>query len=435
MADANLGLNPVSDKFMVQSREVVLTGVGVVSPIGIGNDAFWTSLEQGRSGVRRLPAFQNLGLPTEIGAEITDFDPKLYVQPRKSLKVMCREIQTAFAASTLALTDAAFDSSTVDPDRYGVVLGSEMFYGPVDEFETVYRACINDGEFHRERWGQAAMKEMFPLWMLKYLPNMAACHIGIAQDARGPNNSIVMWEVSALLAFWEAASYIRRGWADVMITGGSGSRLHLGQMLYRGFDNVSRRNHDPEGAPRPFDADRDGIVHGEGAAVFVLESREHAEARGARIRARVLGHGSSIGTRERNRESFQKAIERSITAALRDAQMTPQDIEFIKAHGSGAADDVAEAQALAAIFGDTPVTAPSSYFGLLGAGGGAVELAAAVLALEKGQAPRTRNYERPDPECPVNVIHREPLPLRRKTVIALSQTATQQTAAAILAAP
>ncbi len=420
---------------MVQSREVVLTGVGVVSPIGIGNDAFWTSLEQGRSGVRTLPALQNLGLPTEFGAEITDFDPKLYVQPRKSLKVMCREIQTAFAASTLALADSSLDRGGVDPDRYGVVLGSEMFYGPIEEFESVYRACINEGEFHRERWGQAAMKEMFPLWMLKYLPNMAACHIGIAQDARGPNNSIVMWEVSSLLALWEAASYIRRGWADVMIAGGSGSRLHLGQMLYRGFDDVSRRNDDPAGAPRPFDADRDGVVHGEGAALFVLESREHADARGARVRARVLGHGSSIGTRERDQASFQKAIERSIAAALRDARMEPRDIEYVKAHGAGTINDVAEAQAIATVFGDTPVTAPSSHFGLLGAGGGAVELAAAILSLEKGEAPRTRNYHRPDPACPVNVIHREPLPLRRKTVMALSQTTTQQTAATILAAP
>jgi 3-oxoacyl-[acyl-carrier-protein] synthase II len=420
---------------MAQAREVVLTGVGVVSPIGIGNDAFWTSLQQGRSGVRIISALQGLGLPMEFGAEIPDFDAKLYVQPRKSLKVMCREIQTAFAASTLALEDAAVDRATVDPDRYGLVLGTEMFYGPVDELNDVYRACMNDGHFKQERWGQAAMKEMFPLWMLKYLPNMAACHIGIAQDARGPNNTIVMWEVSALLALWEATSIIRRGWADVMIAGGAGTRLHLGQMLYRGFDAVSRRNDDPPAAARPFDADRDGMVYGEGAAMFILESREHAQARGARVRARVLGHGSSIATREKDSASFQKAIERAIAAALREAELAPEDIEFVKAHGvSTRADDTVEARAIAAAVGRTPVTAPSSYFGHLGAGGGAVELAAAVLALEKGEAPRTLNYQRPDPECPVNVIHREPLPLRRKTVLALNQASTHQAAATVLAA-
>jgi 3-oxoacyl-[acyl-carrier-protein] synthase II len=421
---------------MVQEREVVLTGVGVVSPIGIGNDAFWNSLQEGRSGVRKLESLQGLGLPIDFGAEIQDFDPKLYVQPRKSLKVMCREIQTAFAASTLALEDAALDRAKIDPDRFGVVLGTEMFYGPVEELQDVYRACMNEGHFRQQRWGQAAMKEMFPLWMLKYLPNMAACHIGIAQDARGPNNTIVMWEVSALLALWEACSIIRRGWADVMIAGAAGTRLHLGQMLYRGFDKVSRRVNDPSRAPRPFDADRDGIVYGEGAALFLLETREHAEARGARIRARVLGHGNSIATREHDGTSFQQAIERSITAALRDAQMTRGDIELVKAHGAGdVQDDVAEARAIAATLGQTPVTAPSSFFGILGAGGGAVELAAAVLALEKGVAPITLNYQRPDPACPVNVVHREPLPLERKTVLALSQASTHQAAATILAAP
>jgi 3-oxoacyl-[acyl-carrier-protein] synthase II len=372
----------------------------------------------------------------DFGADIQEFDPKLYVQPRKSLKVMCREIQTAFAASTLALEDAAFDRAAVDPDRFGVVLGTEMFYGPVDELQDVYRACINEGHFRQPRWGQAAMKEMFPLWMLKYLPNMAACHIGIAQDARGPNNTIVMWEVSALLALWEACSLIRRGWADVMIAGAAGTRLHLGQMLYRGFDKVSRRNDDPAGAARPFEADRDGIVYGEGAALFLLETREHAAARGARIRARLLGHGNSIATREHDGTSFQQAIERSIAAALRDAQMTPGDIELVKAHGaSDVKDDVSEARAIAAVLGQTPVTAPASYFGILGAGGGAVELAAAVLALEKGEAPITLNYARPDSACPVNVIHREPLPLSRKTVLALSQASTHQAAATILAAP
>ena len=421
---------------MGHAREVVLTGVGVVSPIGIGNDPFWSSLCEGRSGVRTLPHFQGLGLPFDFGAEIADFDPKQYVQPRKSLKVMCREIQTAFAASTLALEDAALDRGRIDPDRYGVVLGTEMFYGPIDEMRDVYQACIREGRFDRGRWGQTAMKEMFPLWMLKYLPNMAACHVGIAQDARGPNNTILMYEVSALLAVAEAASVIRRGWADVMLTGGAGTRLHLGQMLYRGFDRVSKRDGDPAAACRPFDAERDGVVHGEGAALFLLESREHAEARGARIRARVLGHGNSAAAPCKNGSRRQRAIENSITAALRSAELSPRDIEFIKAHGANTReDDAVEAQAVAHIMGDTPVTAPSSYFGLLGAGGGAVELAAAVLALEKGEAPRTLNYEHPDPACPVNVIHREPLLLRRGTVLALSQAETHQAAAAVLAAP
>ncbi len=279
---------------MADSVEVVITGVGVVSPIGIGKDAYWKSMLAGRSGVGPLTLPPGSDLPVRFGGEVKDFDGKHFVKPRKSLKVMCREIQIGYAAAVLALHDAGVSAGKVDPDRFGVVLGSEMFYCDLEELADAYRKCVFDGQLHPEMWGAGAMSDLYPLWMLKYLPNMVACHIAITEDARGPNNTITLDEVSSLLALVESVCYIQRGAADVMVAGGQGSRINLTRILYRGDVYWSHRNEEPHRACRPFDAHRDGGVIGEGAGAFILESRRHAEARGANILARVLGFGRSF---------------------------------------------------------------------------------------------------------------------------------------------
>ena len=189
---------------MPQSREVVITGLGAVCPLGVGREAVWASLLAGRSGVRPIVEFVGKNLPFRYAGLIEGFEPKEYVQPRKTLKVMSSEIQAAYSAAMLALQDAGLAKDAVTPERLGVVLGSEMLYGELSELADTYRNCIVDGVFHHELWAEQVMKNLFPLWMLKYLPNMAACHIGIAIDARGPNNSIVEGGVSSLLAFLEA---------------------------------------------------------------------------------------------------------------------------------------------------------------------------------------------------------------------------------------
>jgi 3-oxoacyl-[acyl-carrier-protein] synthase II len=176
---------------MAPEREVVITGVGVVSPIGIGREAFWNALCEQRSGVGPIQAFDASRMPVSFGAELRDFDPKLYVKPRKALKVMCRELQTAFSAAALAVEDAAFDASRAVPERIGTIFGSEMLYGDVHDVVDQYRACMIDGQFAFEHWGSQFPLRMNPLWLLKNLPNMAACHVAIALDARGPNNTIV----------------------------------------------------------------------------------------------------------------------------------------------------------------------------------------------------------------------------------------------------
>ncbi len=415
------------------ARDVVITGVGVVSPIGIGRDAFWGSLRAGRSGVRTIEAFVRSGMPIPFGGEIPDFDGKQYVTPRKSLKVMCREIQTGFAAARLACQDARLESPAVDPERWGVVLGADMFYGdPLETLDT-YRACIREGKFDFTLYGPSAMSSIFPLWMLKYLPNMPACHIGISLDARGPTNSITLGEVSSLVAIIEACRVIERGAADVMVAGGTGSRLAPVNYLFRDCRPFSHRADNPAAASRPFDATRDGMVNGEGAAVFILENRAHAEARRATILARVLGYSNTCEPRPASVPPRGAAIRASIAGALRRARLTPGDLGHVNAHGlSDCEHDVVEAQAIRESLDDVPVTAPKSFFGNLGAAGGATEMAASVLALGHGLIPATLNYDRPDPRCPVNVVCSSPAPLGKPTALVLSQASYGQAVAVLI---
>jgi 3-oxoacyl-[acyl-carrier-protein] synthase II len=421
---------------MALAREVVITGVGVVSPIGVGKQAFWTSLAEGRSGVRLLPHLVGAGAPVAFGAELTDFEPKQFVQPRKSLKVMCREIQMGYAAAAMAMDDARIAKGSVDPDRLGVTLASDICYCDLEDLVEVCRSCMADGGLQVDRWGERFMSDIYPLWLLRYLPNMAACHIAIANDARGPNNTLSVGDASGLLALIEAATMIERGRADVMLAGGTSGRLHLTSILCRGVRHLSRRADDPPAASRPFDALRDGAVNGEGAAVLVLESQRHASVRGADVLARVLGYGMSYEPQSRPTSQPRRAIHRSIVSALRSAGLKPSDIGHVNAHGlSTIEDDPVEAQAIRDCLGDTPVTAPKSLFGNSGAGGGAVETAASVLSFQTSEVPATRNYEHPDPACPVNVIRGQALRVEPRTAIALNQSATGQAAAIVLGAP
>ena len=284
-------------------REVVITGIGVVSPIGIGVDAFHAALLEGRSGVRPITLFDASEFPVRIGAEVVDFDPKEYVRPRKSLKVMSRDIQFGFAAADMALTSAGVQAGKLDPDRFGVVFGAEMIYCDLSELESMYRRCMIEGKLNFDLWGEVMASEMYPLWLLRNLPNMVACHIAIVHDARGPNNTIGQSDVSSLSAFFEAVRVIERDAADVMIAGAVGARVNPTSMSYRGDNDLSHRNDDPAHASRPFDAQRDGLVHGEGAAAFILESRQHAQRRGAPIlrASQVMPAGMKRALKNRRR--------------------------------------------------------------------------------------------------------------------------------------
>jgi 3-oxoacyl-[acyl-carrier-protein] synthase II len=428
---------------MTAKVDIVVTGVGAVSPIGIGRTPFWDALREGRSGIARLASFDDPALPPAIGGAVVDFDPKQYVRPRKSLKVMSRDIQLAFAAADLACIDAGLREQPIDPERLGVVFGAAMIPGELEEMSGAYRSCIADGRMDARRWGPAAMAELFPLWMLKYLPNMPACHVGIAQDARGPNNSITMGDVSSLSALAEAVRILERGQADALIVGGVGVRLHPVVWARSDVRRFSRRGDNPAAASRPFDAKRDGFVNGEGAGAVLLETRCRAETRGAAIFARVVGCAatfapgclqpahSSVTIGRRN-----DAICRALAGALRDAGLTATQVGCVVAHGtSDVNDDRFEAQAIRSVLGDVPVTAPKSNFGYLGAGSGALETAVAVLALQHGLVPPTLNYENPDPQCPVNVVCGPPRPLDHPAAVVLSHSPFGQAVAVVLAGP
>jgi 3-oxoacyl-[acyl-carrier-protein] synthase II len=418
---------------------VVITGLGVVSPVGVGKDAYWRNLMGGRSGIGFLKAFPSQQLPCRLAAEIEDFNPLNFLRQKKLLKVMSRDIQLGVGAAALAMQDAALNRGDFDPDRLGVVFGAGRMSSTPQELAEAAAYCARDDSFNFDLFGEDCMDQICPLWLLPQLPNMPACHVAIEHDARGPNNTITSREASALLALSEAVSVIQRGIADWMIVGACGSDVHpvdIARLTL--FENLSRRD-DPQRACRPFDIDRDGCILGEGAAAFLVENYQVAQRRGADVYAEVLGVAAGCDGSGRQNGAAGMGLAHSIASALRKAGLQPDEIGHINAHGkSTKRDDLVEARAYHRALGTAaetiPVTALKSYFGTFDAGAGAVELAGSVLALRHGVVPFTLNYETPDPLCRLNVIHQEPLPLRNLTALSVNRTAVGQSVAAVIRA-
>lgn len=405
--------------------EVAITGIGIVSPIGVGAEAVLSSLQEGRSGITL--ADEGVG-PWDLRAYIPDeFDPKQFVAARKSLKVMSHETQLGVSAAAMAMQDAGWSSGSLDPARLAVILGTDIMHCPPSELVPTYTNCVKDGEFEFSSWAERAQRELNPLWMLKYLPNMAASHIAIAHDARGPSNSLVLGDVSGLLAIAEGASLITRGWADVVIAGGTGSLRNPTTRMYHGFNHLSRDRSLPLQTPRPFDARRDGTVAGEGAGMVILERRSCAVARGARIYATLAGVGQ--GMIHRPSAEQPEALEHALRKSLSMASWTADSIDHINASGRASiVDDRREALACHRVLPEVPVSAPSSYFGYLGASGGAVELIVSLLMMSKSQRPRTLNSTSAGDDCPIN-LQTEAVASRTNRVVKLSQAWTGQAVA------
>ena len=418
----------------MQAAEVVITGVGVVSPIGIGREAFWEALLAGRCGIGPVTQPNMAGMPPQLVGEVRNFEAKTFVANRKSLKVMSRDAQLGIAASTLACRDAGIVTGKIDPERFGVVLGADQICSPIQESETTYGACIANGRFDFQLWGTKGMAASFPLGFLRVLPNMVASHVSIAQDARGPNNTIHEGEISSLLAVTEAASVIQRGMADVMLAGGASSQMHPLDFVRRlAMGNISPRHEDPAAVVRPFDARRDGYVWSEGAAVLVLESRQHAESRGAKILARVKGWGTAFEAVNSQGRVSGSGLRRAIATALDRASVKTNDLGHVNAHGlSTVRDDAMEAAVLHDMLPETPVTALKGHLGNVGAAGAVMEMAASVLAMEKGCVPAVRNYEHGDPACPLQVIRDQPLVISRADALCLTWMPFGQAAAVVV---
>ena len=419
---------------------VVVTGVGVVSPIGIGNDSFWDSLLHNRTGIDFLQSMPSDGLPSAFGAEVRDFNPVNFLRDKKFVKVMCRDIQLGVASSNLAVTDANVRSGWIDPDRLGVVYGAGRMTCHPSELAAAVNACRTEGGFDPDKWGPEALASIAPLWLLRQLPNMPASHVSIDHNACGPNNTITCRDASALLALSEAVRVIEAGRADAMIVGACSSNIHPVDIAkFHSFEGLSRRTDDPTRACRPFDFERDGTVVGEGAASFVVESYEHAVRRGANIYAEVLGVGAGCDGKGLANESAGLGLVRAMESAIDGAGIRASELGHINAQGkSTQPDDIVEARAYHRVFGDLalkiPVTALKSYVGHFDAGAGAVELAGTLLSLKNGYIPATLNYEIPDPRCRLNVARGEATRLSNRTAITVNRTAMGQSAAAVLRA-
>lgn len=402
------------------SRRVVVTGFGLVSPLGNSPEKLWQALSTGQSGIgplQSIPALPQTALyggeAREFTGAIEDFGPLDKLMGRnikKSLKMMCREIQMGVAVAQLAITHSGLPLADVDRDRVGVLYGSDYMMTLPQDFADGIRSCLNEQrEFDFTKWGDNFKSAIDPLWLLKYLPNLPAAHIAIFNDLHGPNNSLTVREASSNMAIGEAYQTISRGHADVMIAGATGTRIHVSRTVHTVTqEEVAEGGDNPAALSRPFDLHRTGQVVGEGAGAVMLEELEYAKARGAKILGEVIGFGASSATDQYGVGRLDQAVRNVLTQSLRTSGLRAEQVGHIHAHGLGThKSDAAEAQGIRDLFASSPdvsVVAAKSYFGNLGAGSGLVEFIASVLSLQHGRLFRTLNYETPDPQCPVNVV-------------------------------
>jgi 3-oxoacyl-[acyl-carrier-protein] synthase II len=395
-------------------RRVVVTGLGVVAPNGIGKEAFWDACLNGKSGVGPIRSFDASEHPVKIAAEVPDFNvaPFLPVSQRKSMKIMSRAMRFAVGAAGLAVRDSELPWSRLAPERIGVVMGTGMV--PVDLPEltpALVDACDDDGHLQTRRLGQRGAGSLFPLWILKYLPNMVAAHISLAFNAQGPNSTITTACAAGTQAVGEGFRLIARGDADIVLAGGADSRIDpLLILAYTALGALSRSDRPPHEVSRPFDGKRDGFVLGEGAGVLLLEELEHAKKRGATIYAEVLGLGSSFDAYAVTKPDPEaKGAARAITEALREARVDPDDVDYINAHGTSTRlNDQMETIAVKRVFGQgaraLPLSSIKSMVGHLIGAAGAVEAVALSLTLHDKAVPPTINQTQPDPECDLDYV-------------------------------
>lgn len=428
---------------MSEAKRVVVTGAGIISPIGIGRDEFWDGISGMKSGVSKIELLSGSALPGHVAGECKGFTDtsakKQYLRAqRKSIKVMCREIQLGVASAHLALANSDLDMDAIDHERLGVDFGAnQMFSTPDVLSEGVFR-CGNDRKFDFDRWGEDGLPGMEPLWLLKYLPNMPACHIGIHADARGPNNSLTLAEASGNSAMGEAFGIISTGRADMMLAGSTGSRIQPTKCLHAAlWDEMAEYvDADPETWSRPFDSSRRGQIAGEGACTFIFEEEEHAKARGAAIFGSILSSASCCAINTDGIPRTKDALVGAISKALERAGVSPSDIGHINAHGLGGRQtDIDEANAIHEVFGASastvPVTAFKSAVGNSGAACGTLELAASLIGLQHGVVPATLNYAAPDDNCRLNIVHGEPLKTDNKLFVTVNVSAFGQAAALV----
>lgn len=430
------------------ASRVVITGLGVSCPMATGQAELTTALREGRSGIAQIESFPVPALVTPAVGEIRGFDPKNYVIPRlkktlaKSLKYMARDIQLAVAMAQVALQDAGLADGGVDPTRIGLDLGAGIISTDLQELSPAIERSYDKGDkFHYRIWGQEGIKLVQPIWLLKYLPNMLACHISILSDCQGPSNTITEGDASSGLAIGEAFRILQRNRADVMISGGADSKIHpLSYVRAYLLGLITKWRGDTTQASRPFDSQSTGLVLGEGSGIVIMERLLHAESRNARIYGEVIGIGSGSDARMIGDELTGTGVEIALRTALADAGLTAEDksISHIHAHGIGVPMlDRAEASAIGKVFVNRPgirVTSIKGATGNMGAGNGGVEVIANLLAMRDGFIPPTIHCDSPVSEYGLNLVRELNVPVEGDIFISLNLTRYGQASCVIVRA-
>lgn len=391
---------------MITKRRVVITGLGLVTPLGIGVEASWNAALEGRSGIGPITHFDASESSVRIAGEVKDFDAAQYVE-LKEVKKMDRFIHLAMAAATMAMEDSALEITPENAERVGVIVGAGM--GGLPAIEHYHKVYLEKG-----------MRRISPFFIPMLIINLASGNISIKFGAKGPNSSVVTACATGSHSIGDAFRIIQRGEADAMIAGGTESVIT--PLAVGGFavmKALSTRNDEPQKASRPFDMDRDGFVMGEGSGVLVMESLESAKARGAKIYAEIIGYGMSSDAYHITTPAPEgEGALRCMKAAIKDAEIAKEEIDYINAHGTSTKyGDELETAAIKTLFGEHAyklcVSSTKSVTGhLLGAAGG-VEAIFSVLSIYNNIVPPTANLENPDPECDLDYV---PGRARQKTV-------------------
>lgn len=386
-------------------RRVVVTGMGLVTPLGLGIEPFWEGLITGRRVIAPITHFDAREFSTRIAAEVKDFDPTQFME-KKDARRASRFIQFAIAATHMALADAQLQITPENAERIGVLIGSGI--GGVDYMDTQMRVLVQQGP-----------DRLSPFLGAMMIADMASGMVSIHFGVKGPNLCVVTACSTGADALGQAMRTIMYGDADVMIAGGSEAAIvPVGIGAFCAARAMSTRNDDPEHASRPFDAERDGFVMGEGCGVLILESLEHAKARGARIYAELKGYGMSADAYHITQPDPEgDGARRAMLNALKDAGLQPTDIDYINAHGTSTRyNDAKETLAIKRVFGDhaykLAVSSTKSVTGHLLGAAGAVEACTCILAIQHQMLPPTINYEYPDPECDLDYVPNEARPAK-----------------------
>lgn len=429
---------------------VVITGLGAVSPLGLTVSETWAGLCAGRVGIDKITAFDPVGFNCKLAGQVPDYKIQKYVPKtyRKAVKLMSRDIELAVIAANEALVHSGLITKGIDPEnvniapeRMAINLGAGLISCDLVELAPAVAASATDGRFDLHKWGKEGLELVTPLWLLKYLPNMLACHIGIIHDIQGPSNTITCAETSAHLAIAEAAQIIARGGSNIALAGGAEAKVNPMIMIRQCLLKRTTDNDEPASACRPFDADAEGSVFGEAAGIVILESLENAEGRGAKIYAEVagIGHSNNINPVYEHLEPDGKGIEIAIKKAIADAQIEPGDLDLIIPHGTGIpADDLAEAKAIQAALGEatakTTVWPTKSMLSNTGAASGAVDVIAAICAMAEGKIPAAKNCDKKADGCNLNIAN-QPQEKEIRYAMSCSYTYGGQTAALVLKQP